>query len=224
MAVQDTGDRRRITDSLGASARASERNSTNDLQNRFLTIFVEQLRHQDPLNPMNNSEVTSQLAQMSTVNGIEKLSQTARQLGELISDGQAMAAVNLFGHTVLVPGKALALKDGKAEGGLELGGTAEKVTVTIKNKSGVVVRTIELGALKGGVHRFAWDGQDARGKAVPAGTYSMAVEAWTKEKKSITAQTLQFGTVSSVMRQPDGWNLKLGDSGTFRPADVRMIL
>lgn len=65
-----------ITSSDGASAvgaLSSNTVSSADGEQRFLKLLVTQLNNQDPLNPLDNAELTSQLAQMSTVSGIEKL-------------------------------------------------------------------------------------------------------------------------------------------------------
>src|SRR5512143_4217969 len=80
--------------------------------NKFMTLLVTQLKNQDPLNPLDNAQVTSQLAQISTVSGIEKLNTTLQSLLQSTSDSQTTQAAGLVGHVVLVPGSGLQLSSG----------------------------------------------------------------------------------------------------------------
>jgi flagellar basal-body rod modification protein FlgD len=97
-------------------------------QDRFLKLLVTQLKNQDPLNPMDNAQMTSQLAQISTVDGIEKLNATLKMILEGSNENQAMQAAAMVGHGVLVPGSGLLLAGGMAIGGVELDGPADRVT------------------------------------------------------------------------------------------------
>src|SRR3990167_5266916 len=114
-----------------------------DPQDRFLKLLVTQLQNQDPLNPMDNAQMTSQLAQISTVDGIEKLNATMRMILEGSVDSEAMQAAALVGHQVMVAGSGLSLGDAGAVGGLELKSAADQVSVTIKDSNGIVMRTLE---------------------------------------------------------------------------------
>ena len=107
-----------IYSSINATASTSSAATTEDAQNRFLTLLVAQLKNQDPLNPLDNAEMTSQLAQMSTVTGIEKLNTTLASLVDSLGDTQAMQASEMIGKTVLVPGSSLSLLKGVAYGGV----------------------------------------------------------------------------------------------------------
>lgn len=80
-------------------------NSASDLQGSFLTLLVAQLKNQDPTNPMQNNELTTQLAQISTVSGIEKLNTTLGSVSGQLNDSQSLQASNLIGHGVLVPAR-----------------------------------------------------------------------------------------------------------------------
>ena len=88
----------------GASTTAAETSTSAASQDRFLKLLVTQLKNQDPLNPMDNAEMTSQLAQMSTVSGIEKLNTTMTSLADGLATSQSMQAAGMLGKSVLVPG------------------------------------------------------------------------------------------------------------------------
>src|SRR5690606_7689484 len=90
-------------------ANASTQSLMDSTQDRFLTLLVTQLRNQDPLNPMDNAEVTSQIAQLSTVNGINQLNNTLLALSGQMNVSQSMQAANLIGKAVLVPGDKIRL-------------------------------------------------------------------------------------------------------------------
>lgn len=198
--------------------------ATADMENRFLTLLTTQLKNQDPLNPLDNAQVTSQLAQINTVNGIEKLNSTLGKLLSAYDDSKTMQAAAMIGKNVLVPGNNLvATADGGAVGGVTLASDADKVVVKILDSTGKVVQTEDLGAKKAGNFGFAWDGKDADGKAVAAGKYTFSVEA-TKGDQKITATALQLGTVSALVRGKSGFQLDLGDAGIVEFSDVQQIL
>jgi flagellar basal-body rod modification protein FlgD len=192
-------------------------------QDRFLKLLVTQLKNQDPLNPMDNAQMTSQMAQISTVEGIDKLNATLKMILEGSNENQAMQAAALVGHGVMVPGSGLALAGGMGIGGFELDGPADRVTVTIKDASGIAVRTLDLGAQEAGSQVFGWDGQTDAGAQAADGAYSISVSASRGEDK-VVAKTLEMGVVSSVARTGQGISLNLGALGAFRMSDVRQIL
>ncbi|MBV6477120.1 MAG: Basal-body rod modification protein FlgD [Rhodocyclaceae bacterium] len=204
---------------------AREKADAKDIspQDRFLKLLVTQLKNQDPLNPMDNAQMTSQMAQISTVEGIDKLNATLKMILEGSNENQAMQAAALVGHGVLVPGSGLALSGGMAVGGIELDEPADRVAVTIKDASGIAVRTLELGGLEAGSRAIAWDGKTDGGAQAADGAYSISVSAQRGEAK-VGARTLEMGMVSSIARTNDSISLNVGALGVFRMSDIRQIL
>lgn len=194
-----------------------------DAGNRFMTLLVTQMRNQDPLNPLDNAQVTAQLAQLNTVSGIEKLNTTLGQLLDGYNEAQGMQAAGMIGKNVMVAGKNLPLQDAQAVGAVTLSGAADKVTVTIKNANGTIVQTQELGAHEAGNAYFAWDGKDSAGNVLADGKYTFAVDA-SKAGKSVDSTPMQIGTVSAVSRTKDGFLLDLGAMGDVAFKDVQQIL
>lgn len=192
-----------------------------DLQSSFLTLLVAQLKNQDPTNPMENNELTSQLAQISTVSGIEKLNTTLGSISGQIDNSQSLQASNLIGHGVMIPGTTVLAGTGSEEGavttttpfGVELQQAADKVTATITDKNGAVVRTIDIGELTAGVHSFTWDGTLTDGSTAPNGSYNVAISA-SNGGTQLVAQPLQFALVQGVIRGNNGNTLDLGTYGT----------
>jgi flagellar basal-body rod modification protein FlgD len=203
---------------------SGEATSTNQAaEDRFLKLLVTQLKNQDPLNPMDNAQMTSQLAQINTVSGIEKLNTTLTSLSDTFTSGQAMQAAGLVGKGVLVAGSQLALANGQAYGGVSLSGAADQVRLQILNASGAVVQTQDLGARDAGNFSFAWDGMNDAGAAVPNGNYRFVVEA-TRGGEKVASDPLQVGTVSAVVRSKNGFLLDLGALGTVDFKNVQQIL
>ena len=167
-----------------ATAKAAPSGSTADAtQDRFMTLLVAQMKNQDPLNPMDNAQVTSQLAQIDTAKGMDKLNQTLEKLLGNSDNSQMLQAAALVGHLVLIPGNTLdlAAAGSGAEmgtgGGFDLKQSAENVTVTITDSSGRVVHRADLGATAAGLHHFTWDGKTDAGVSAQAGAYTFAVSA-----------------------------------------------
>ncbi|ABS49178.1 MULTISPECIES: flagellar hook assembly protein FlgD [Yersinia pseudotuberculosis complex] len=215
-----------ITGTTGTSSTTGS--SSQDLQNSFLTLLVAQLKNQDPTNPMENNELTTQLAQINTVSGIEKLNTTLGAITGQIDSNQSLYATSLIGRGVMVPGTNIFT--GSTDGtvsttpfGLELQRPADKVTATISDSNGQVVRTIEIGGLNAGVHSFTWDGSLDAGGNAPDGAYTVAITA-SNGGESLVATPLNYAIVNGVTRGADGSKLDLGLAGTITLDEVRQIL
>ncbi|HEY5308256.1 MAG TPA: flagellar hook assembly protein FlgD [Casimicrobiaceae bacterium] len=208
----------------GIAAATGANASAADIENRFLTLLVSQLKNQDPLNPMDNAQLTTQLAQISTVSGIDKLNATMSSLATSLGASQYLQAGSLVGHDVLVAGSKLALAKGAAQGGFNLAQSADAVTITIKSASGAVVRTETLGALPAGVGAFTWDGQTDAGSAAVDGTYSFTVTA-TAGTGNVTADALMSGRVLGVIAGANGGatQVQVGSLGRFDLSQVLEI-
>ncbi len=226
MAVNTIGSNATTTQALIDASKstdsASSSNAMTDAQNRFLKLLTTQLKNQDPLNPMDNAQMTSQLAQISTVDGIEKLNATLQKLVASSVDGEAMQAANLVGHQVMIAGSGLQLGDNGAVGGVELASAADQVVVTVKDPNGLVMKTIDLGNLDGGIHNFSWDGTTDAGAQAVNGNYSIAVSA-KRGKEKVTASALQLSGVTNINRSTQGVTLNLGSLGLVKLSDLKQI-
>ncbi len=123
---------------------------------RFLKLLVAQMQNQDPMNPMDNAEITSQMAQISTVDGIAQLNKSVQALSGQFMQMQTLQGAGLVGHDAIVPGDLLAVGDGLAQGGFSLSAAADSVKVEILSVAGVVIDTIAMGAQASGLHSFGW--------------------------------------------------------------------
>ena len=199
-------------------------NNAADLQSSFLTLLVAQLKNQDPTNPLQNNELTTQLAQISTVSGIEKLNTTLGSVSGQLTNNQSVQASALIGHGVMIPGsKILAGKEATTPFGVELQQAADKVTATITDNTGKVVRTLDIGGLSAGVHTFTWDGTMTDGTTAPDGAYNVAINA-ANGGTQLVAQPLNFAMVNGVTLSNGKTLLDLGTYGTSTLDDIRQII
>jgi flagellar basal-body rod modification protein FlgD len=200
-------------------AATSTAQSTED---RFLQLLVAQMKNQDPLNPMDNAQVTSQMAQLSTVTGIEKLNASLQSMSTSFASSQSLQAAGMIGRSVLAPGSNLSLQNGSAAGGFTLSQPVDHAVVSIKDAAGNVVHSMDMGAQKTGNVMFSWDGATDSGAAAPNGTYTFSVSALQAGQK-VAADTLSLGTVNSVSLNASGVTLNTDVLGAVDVSKVTQI-
>jgi flagellar basal-body rod modification protein FlgD len=201
------------TDSTASVVSKADATATSE---RFLKLLVAQMQNQDPLSPMDNAQVTSQMAQINTVSGIEKLNSTVEGLSSQFAQLQSVQGAALVGHDVVVPGNTLQIADGTGEGGFELAGPADQVKVEILSPSGQVVDTLQLGAQGSGLHSFEWNA----GSATNASGLKFRVTA-TSGATASTPTTLMRDRVVAVSTGGSTFSLELAASGTVPYSAVK---
>lgn len=201
----------------------STQSSTAAAQDQFMKLLVTQMQNQDPLNPMDNAQVTSQLAQLSTVSGIEKMNATLTSIMSNYQSNQTFQAASMIGHGVMVDGSKTTLSNGSALFGVNLAGAADSVNVTVTDANGLPVRTYDLGAQQAGLIPVQWDGTTDSGAAAADGAYTFKVSA-TSAGQAVSAQSLSYGQVASVANGSQGVTLNVSGLGTVNMADVLQIL
>jgi flagellar basal-body rod modification protein FlgD len=207
---------------LGGAAQPAK-GITQDAQDRFLKLLVTQMKNQDPLNPMDNAQVTSQMAQISTVSGVEKLNATLAALGGNLLNAQALSSADVIGRGVLVPGSTLTLDGTHAPLGIDLKGPADRVVVTIHDAAGRAVQTVNLGAQPAGVLNLAWDGATEAGPRASNGNYTFSVQAYAGSV-AVEAHPLRHARVNAVTPGAQGMTLQLDRIGPAQLSDVKQIL
>ncbi|MDR2207925.1 MAG: flagellar hook assembly protein FlgD [Azoarcus sp.] len=198
----------------------AQKTMMQDEQNRFLTLLTTQLRNQDPMSPLQNAELTMQLAQMSTVDGIERLN---KMMQSLMESRELTDSTALIGRGVLVDGKGLGLTEAGAIGGFDLNLPADTVTVTIHDSSGQVVKKLEFNKVDAGSHNYVWDGLAEDGSEAAQGMYTVSVSA-SLDGVPVGIKPLEFGPVTAVVRGAQGADLQVGGLGIFKLDDIRQIL
>ncbi|MGE6332313.1 flagellar hook capping FlgD N-terminal domain-containing protein [Stenotrophomonas sp. NPDC077659] len=180
----------------------------------FLRLMTEQLQHQDPLKPMDNTQMVAQMAQMSTVQGITDLNTSVKGFQESMASDQVLRGAALVGHDVLVPSEKLMLEAEGDVGGTVAAPAAGIVTVDVTDANGSKVTSISVEAAAAGEVAFKWDGKDADGKRMAPGKYSIVANHVDTAGTSTKLSTYVQAPVESVTVGSDGLYLNLKGLGT----------
>ena len=194
------------------AAQASKKKDTLD-QADFMRLMTTQLQHQDPLKPMDNSQMVAQMAQLSTVQGISDLNSAVAGFQQSMTGDQILKGAALVGHEVLVPSTQLSLEDDAGASGTVAAPGSGYITVDITDANGVKVTQLSVPAEAAGEVRFQWDGTDADGKRMPAGAYNVAATYTDGEGTQSTLSTYVQAQVESVTVGSDGLYLNLKGLG-----------
>lgn len=144
------------TDDIAVAASASTKNEAG-AADRFLKLLVAQMQNQDPLKPMENAEVTSQMAQIQTVSGIERLNRGIEGMASSFASMQSMQGAALVGRGVAMDGNVLVFdEEGLTSGGFELASAATKVTIEFLSPVGRAIAKSDLGPRGAGGNTFDW--------------------------------------------------------------------
>jgi flagellar basal-body rod modification protein FlgD len=190
---------------LGSAA--GPKQTASEQTDRFLKLLVTQMQNQDPLNPMDNAQITTQMAQISTVSGIDDLNKSIGTMTSTLFSSQSMQAASLIGKNVLVPGNTLALA-----------GAADKVSVNIKDAYGKVIDTVELGAQKPGRISFDWTSP----KKTATGL-TFEIDATIKGVK-VDTQAMVSDVVRAVYADGGQLAVELARTGVVNYGDIKAVI
>lgn len=192
-------------------------------KDQFLNLLVAQLNNQNPLEPQGNGEFIAQLAQFSTVEGVEKLNASMETILSGYQSSQALQASSLVGRKVIVPvDKAVVDTSESFKASMVLPATSSNVYVNVYDSAGSVVNRINLGEQQAGNVSFIWDGKDSSGELMPPGTYKFEAQAtYGNETKGL--YTLLPANVDSVILGGSELILNLAGIGNVPLSHVQVI-
>ena len=209
----------------GAANATTDRKAESLGQADFLLLMTEQLKHQDPLNPMDNSAFLGQLAQFSPVQGLQELNGTVSGFADAMATDQLLRGAAMIGRDVLLPSAKVALgDDGNPATGIVAAPAAGTVTFEITDANGQPVRQFSVPAAAAGEVAFAWDGLDASGQRLPAGAYGITARHVADNGNTTQLTTYANGRVESVSIGTDGLYLDLHGLGTAPLAYVLRVV
>ena len=145
------------------TSKADTATNADAAQDRFLKLLVAQLNNQDPMNPLDNAQMTSQMAQINTVTGIQQLNFTMLGIAEQFGALQVMQGASMIGRSVIIEGDRLPVEEGVGSGMFDLAAAAGEVKVEILTPGGQLVGTVNLDAKAAGRHKFEWDASKYNG-------------------------------------------------------------
>jgi flagellar basal-body rod modification protein FlgD len=210
------------TGAANAASSTTAKSSQTDAsasQDRFLKLLVAQLNNQDPMNPMDNAQMTSQMAQINTVSGIQQLNETIKSMSTQFTSMQVMQGASMIGREVMTEGNTLAINAGVAKGAVDLSGAADRVTVQVKSPGGQLLDTINLGSLPAGRTNFTWDASKYTGTGTP--TFKITA---TQGTTAVTATALTRNAVESVSSDTAGMTVTLKGGATVKYDAIKAIL
>jgi flagellar basal-body rod modification protein FlgD len=214
-----------ISNSTSAASNALMGNKTETtdpaaMQDRFLKLLVAQMNNQDPMSPMDNAQLTSQMAQINTVSGIQELNQAVSNISSQFGAMQMLQGSGLIGRDVMYAGNQLNVQNGVAKGAVDLAASVEDLKIQITNSAGTVLDTVALGAKSAGRTNFSWDASSYTG----SGNVYMKVVA-IAGGKAMDATGYVAGTVKSVGADTKGaLSLQLQNGKQLSYSDVQSIL
>ena len=192
----------------GSSANASAASSATHAaatainEQDFLKLMPVQLQDQNPLQPVTNAEFFSQIAQFSTVSGINQLNSGFSALSSQLTSSQSLQAAGLVGQYVLTPGSTAPLDANGITGAVDVPQSGD-VQVQVKDSSGAVVANLDLGTQSAGSLPFNWNGKDSSGNSLPPGSYTISATVSTASG-AMAAPTEVAAQVDSVMVNASG--------------------
>ncbi len=207
--------------SLGLASQAPARNTSLG-QADFLRLMTEQLKNQDPLKPLANAEFLGQLAQFSTVQGIENMQGSLGAVASVMESDQALRAASLVGREALVQVSTVALQPGAPLRGEVTAPSAGPVTIEIVDSSGAIVRRTSVNAPSSGPMGWEWDGKDEAGNPSAGGTYTVRASIGTGDR--VEALSVRVAArIDSVSIEPQGLVINLDGLGSHPLSAIRRV-
>ena len=194
-----------ITSSASSAATANASSGSTTLgQSDFLKLMTAQLNNQDPFNPVDNTQMVAQMAQISATSGISEMSTTLKSIADKLNGTSTADALSYVGKTVLTEGStAYGRTSGGLAGAVELDGDATDVNVTISDANGNVLKNLSLGKQSKGTISYDWDGKTAAGADAGAGPFKVSVSA-QNAGSTVTSRGLVWAPVEAVSMPASG--------------------
>ncbi|QOY70344.1 flagellar hook assembly protein FlgD [Pseudomonas sp. OST1909] len=237
MAIVDTSNNTTVQDLFNSKVKDASNNVSNVSKaatgnqalgkDAFLQLLVTQLKNQNPLSPQDNGAFVAQLAQFSSLEGINTLNDSVNNISSNFSSSQALQASSLVGRSIIIQtDKAMVDTSKSMNGSVEVPSAVGNVSVKITDKDGNVVRTVDMGAQSAGSQSFIWDGKNDKGEVAPAGTYTFNASTKNDKGDSVSLATSLPATVTSVTLSKTGGEMLLnlaGGMGSVKLSQIQTI-
>jgi flagellar basal-body rod modification protein FlgD len=165
----------------------------------FLKLLITQMQNQDPLNPTEGVEFTSQLAQFSSLEQLSNLNTNFTGINSVLQAQNNYQAINMVGKGITALSDSMTVEDGETTGGIvALGETSADTTVRIYDEEGSLVKTLDMGILQAGQHEIEWDCRDKNGNMVDDGTYTFKITAYGVDGQEVDSTSIISGVVTGV--------------------------
>lgn len=189
----------------------------------FLTIFLAQLQYQDPLNPMEGTDMTSQLAQFSSLEQQTNTNDLLEQISLSLDSQSESHFLDYVGKEVMILSDTITVENGElshASFSLEEGADVE---IVIYDSNGGEINRLSMGELEAGYHDVDWDGKDSAGNTAEDGKYSFEVIATDDAGEEVAVHTTYSGKVTGVTYEWDTPYLLIGEGLVDPDAVIRVM-
>ncbi|CCH49822.1 flagellar hook assembly protein FlgD [Pseudodesulfovibrio piezophilus] len=194
-------------------------------QEDFLSILVAQLTHQDPLSPMEDTDMTSQLAQFSSLEQLTNINEGITNLSDSMTQSDMLSAVSFIGKDIKAEGYKISINDGDVSTiYYGFGESVSSIMMNIYDSEGSIVRTVELGSKEAGSYQYEWDGKNDAGQTLPDGSYGVGILGEDIDGEAVLIQTEISGTVDAVVNEGGTQYLRLKDGRFISFLNVKEIV
>jgi len=175
--------------------------STSSTYDTYMTLLLTQLQNQNPTDPEDTSEITTQLATFEQLNLAEQNNSLLTDLSSSLQSLQGVvensAAQSYLGTDIVALGDSAPLEDGEAEWYFVLDDDAASVNLKVTDEDGNVVYQATTTGDEGS-NNFVWDGTQSDGSVATSGVYTLSVTAADSDGNSVDSQILMTGVVSAL--------------------------
>ena len=203
----------------------TEKSQSQSDKDMFMRLLLAQIENQDPLKPTDQTDFVAQLAQFSSLEGIQNLNSTVQDIGSMYRSSQALQATALVGREVLIPGQVDYLENGgRISGTIEEGQASGDVMMIVKDASGQVVANRDLGNIGSAETRFSWDGANNLGEPLPEGLYSISIEGTLSgENEALVTSVYSRVNSVSIVDNQGGMLLNLNGIGQVESSEIQEV-
>jgi len=190
------------------------------LQDNFMKMLLAQLQNQNPLDPTDANQFTSQLTQLSMLRGIDRLNTSFQSYLEQMQSASLFAQSDIVGRNLLASGDSFEFGGPPVAGVVRLGQDAASLIASVRDSNGLLVDQMELGPARAGDFPFSWDGTNSKGDAVPAGRYRVSVAAKDATGGNVSTSTFIEGAAVGLRREGTATVVDLADGRSVRSSDI----
>ena len=197
--------------------------SAADQTQNFLTLLIAQIKNQDPMSPMDASTMTAQMSQLNMVSSMGTMNTSMQAMLSQMQSANFMNQAALIGHSPMVAGSSINYSGGEVMLGANLANPLQGVVATIKDASGNIVGTADLGNLNSGMTNFVFDGVDANGAAMPNGIYRVEISGKNNAGANESPTPYVGSPVVSILKEGNLGEamLKLADGRSIKASEVK---
>ena len=197
--------------------------SAADQTQNFLKLLIAQIKNQDPMSPMDASTMTAQMSQLNMVSSMGTMNTSMQAMLAQMQSANFMNQASLIGHSPMVAGSSINYTGGEVMLGANLANPLQGVVATIKDASGNVVGTADLGNLNSGMANFVFDGVDASGAKIPNGIYRLEISGKNNAGTNESPAPYVGSPVVSILKEGSSGEalLKLADGRSIKASEVK---